>query len=46
MSKESSHNGATTGNTYTDLGATTKEAYEISAKEQEPCEGDHRKFRV
>jgi precorrin-8X/cobalt-precorrin-8 methylmutase len=32
MSKESSHNGATTGNTYTDLGATTKEAYEISAR--------------
>jgi precorrin-8X/cobalt-precorrin-8 methylmutase len=32
MSKESSHNGDTTGNTYTDLGATTKEAYEISAR--------------
>ncbi len=32
MSKESSHNGATTTNTYTDLGATTKEAYEISIK--------------
>jgi precorrin-8X/cobalt-precorrin-8 methylmutase len=32
MSKESLHNGATTGNTYTDLGATTKEAYEISRR--------------
>lgn len=32
MSRESSHNAATTGNTYTDLGATTKEAYEISAR--------------
>ncbi|HTY15541.1 MAG TPA: precorrin-8X methylmutase [Methanoregulaceae archaeon] len=32
MSRESLHNGATTGNTYTDLGATTKEAYEISAR--------------
>jgi precorrin-8X/cobalt-precorrin-8 methylmutase len=35
MSKESSHNGATTGNTYTDLGATTKEAYEISARSRD-----------
>jgi precorrin-8X/cobalt-precorrin-8 methylmutase len=32
MSRESSRNGATRGNTYTDLGATTKEAYEISAR--------------
>jgi len=32
MSRESLHNGATTGNTYTDLGATTEEALEISAK--------------
>jgi len=32
MSKESSHRGDTTGNTYTDLGATTKEAFEISEK--------------
>jgi len=30
MSKESSPRGVTTGNTYTDLGATTAEAYEIS----------------
>lgn len=30
MSKESSPRGDTTGNTYTDLGATTAEAYEIS----------------
>jgi len=32
MSKESLHQGDTTGNTYTDLGATTKEAFEISEK--------------
>jgi len=32
MSKESLHHGDTTGNTYTDLGATTREAYEISRK--------------
>ena len=32
MPGESSHHGDTTENTYTDLGATTKEAYEISAK--------------
>ena len=30
MSKESSPRGVTTGNTYTDLGASTAEAYEIS----------------
>jgi precorrin-8X/cobalt-precorrin-8 methylmutase len=30
MSKESSPRGVTTGNTYTDLGASTDEAYEIS----------------
>ena len=30
MSKESSPRGVTTKNTYTDLGATTAEAYEIS----------------
>lgn len=30
MSKESSPRGVTTGNTYTDLGASTTEAYEIS----------------
>ena len=32
MSKESSHHGDTIENTYTDLGATTKEAFEISEK--------------
>lgn len=32
MSKESSPHGDTTGNTYIDLGATTKEAYQISEK--------------
>ncbi|RXE57173.1 precorrin-8X methylmutase [Methanoculleus taiwanensis] len=32
MSEELSPRGATTGNTYTDLGATTREAYEISVK--------------
>lgn len=32
MSKESSHNGDITGNTYTDLGAVTGEAYDISLK--------------
>jgi len=32
MSRESSHHGDTTGNTYTDLGAKTREAYEISRK--------------
>ncbi|MDD1718835.1 MAG: precorrin-8X methylmutase [Methanoregulaceae archaeon] len=32
MPEESSPRGATTGNTYIDLGATTREAYEISAK--------------
>ncbi len=32
MSKESSHRVGTTGNTYTDLGAHTREAFEISEK--------------
>jgi precorrin-8X/cobalt-precorrin-8 methylmutase len=32
MSRESLHRGDITGNTYTDLGATTREAYEISIK--------------
>jgi precorrin-8X/cobalt-precorrin-8 methylmutase len=32
MSKESSHHGDTIENTYTDLGATTREAFEISEK--------------
>lgn len=32
MSKESLHHGDTIENTYTDLGATTKEAFEISEK--------------
>ena len=32
MSKESSHRVDTTGNTYTDLGAHTREAFEISEK--------------
>ncbi len=32
MSKESSHHGDTIENMYTDLGATTKEAFEISEK--------------
>jgi precorrin-8X/cobalt-precorrin-8 methylmutase len=32
MSKESSRHGDTTGSTYTDLGAETREAYEISKK--------------
>jgi precorrin-8X/cobalt-precorrin-8 methylmutase len=32
MSKESSHRGDTTENTYTDLGAHTREAFEISEK--------------
>ena len=32
MSRESSRHGDTTGNMYTDLGAETKEAYEISKK--------------
>jgi Precorrin isomerase len=32
MSKESSHHGDTTENTYTDLGAHTREAFEISEK--------------
>ncbi len=32
MSEESSHRGDTTGSTYTDLAAVTREAYEISQK--------------
>jgi precorrin-8X/cobalt-precorrin-8 methylmutase len=35
MSKESSPRGVTTGNTYTDLGASTTEAYEISRTSRE-----------
>ena len=35
MSKESSHPGVTTGNTYIDLGADTKEGYAISSRSRE-----------
>ncbi|PKL59138.1 MAG: precorrin-8X methylmutase, partial [Methanomicrobiales archaeon HGW-Methanomicrobiales-4] len=35
MSKELSHPGVTTGNTYIDLGADTKEGYAISSRSRE-----------